>query len=191
MAWQWHQLDHMQIICTSLQTDNHTSTSPLSFHRPDALPAAQPTVSKHWRQIKAKNIQQQQSFHGSLSGTTGWAGTTRNIHPPTILIIIQSLSASSIYYDPQHPPCFFWRAWQSFCTTSLHILFGLPLGLEPSTSYSIHIFTQSVSSFRNTCPYHRNLFCSSIKIISSIYSIAKTYLFNNRCERFFIFPDFR
>ena len=26
--WQWHQLDHMQvIICTSLQTDNHTSTS--------------------------------------------------------------------------------------------------------------------------------------------------------------------
>jgi len=25
-------------------------------------------------------------------------------------------------------------AWQSFCTTSLHVLFGLPLGLEPSTS---------------------------------------------------------
>jgi len=29
MGWQWHQLDHMQIICTSLQTDNHTSISPL------------------------------------------------------------------------------------------------------------------------------------------------------------------
>jgi len=28
--WQWHQLDHMQ-FCTSLQTDNHTSTPPLSF----------------------------------------------------------------------------------------------------------------------------------------------------------------
>ena len=41
---QWHQLDHMQ-ICTSLQTDNHAST-PLSFYRPDALPAAQPTSSK-------------------------------------------------------------------------------------------------------------------------------------------------
>jgi len=62
MGWQWHQLDHMQIICTSLQTDytniinahllnkdddNHASTLPLSFYRPDALPAAQPTVSKH------------------------------------------------------------------------------------------------------------------------------------------------
>jgi len=32
------------------------------------------------------------------------------------------------------------RAWQPFCTTSFHVLFGLPLGLEPSTSYSIHFF---------------------------------------------------
>ena len=28
---EWHQLDHMQTICTSLQTDNHTSTSSLIF----------------------------------------------------------------------------------------------------------------------------------------------------------------
>jgi len=28
--WQWHQLGHMQ-VCTSLQTDNHTSTLPLFF----------------------------------------------------------------------------------------------------------------------------------------------------------------
>jgi len=27
--WQWHQLGHMQ-VCTSLQTDNHASTSPLT-----------------------------------------------------------------------------------------------------------------------------------------------------------------
>ena len=47
--WQWHQLGHMQ-ICISLQTDNHASTPPLKFfYRPDALPAAQPTASKHWR----------------------------------------------------------------------------------------------------------------------------------------------
>jgi len=43
---QWHQLDHMQTICTSLQTDNHNNTSSLNFYRPDALPGAQPTVSK-------------------------------------------------------------------------------------------------------------------------------------------------
>jgi len=31
MGWQWHQLDHLQITWTSLQTDNHASTSPLNF----------------------------------------------------------------------------------------------------------------------------------------------------------------
>jgi len=44
--WQWHLLGHMQ-VCTSLQTDNYASIPPLSFYRPDALPAAQPTASKH------------------------------------------------------------------------------------------------------------------------------------------------
>jgi len=37
---QWHQLDHMQ-------TDNHINTPSLNFYRLDALPDAQPTVSKH------------------------------------------------------------------------------------------------------------------------------------------------
>ena len=30
--WQWHQLGHIQ-VCTSLQTDNHSSTALLSFLR--------------------------------------------------------------------------------------------------------------------------------------------------------------
>jgi len=46
---QWHQLDNMQTIYASLQTDYHAITSSLNFYRPDALPDAQPTVSKHWR----------------------------------------------------------------------------------------------------------------------------------------------
>jgi len=49
MWWQGHQLDHMQINCTSLQADNYASTSSLIFYRPDALSDAQPTVSKHRR----------------------------------------------------------------------------------------------------------------------------------------------
>jgi len=46
MGWQWHQLDYLQIICTSLQTDNHTSTSSLIFDRMLFLTPSQ-TVSKH------------------------------------------------------------------------------------------------------------------------------------------------
>jgi len=50
--WQWHQLGHMW-VCTSLQTDNHASTHNSVFYRSDALPAAQPTASMHWRQCDA------------------------------------------------------------------------------------------------------------------------------------------
>ena len=39
--WQWHWLDHMQ-VCTSLQTDNHASTPPLSFLQA-GCPSCHPT----------------------------------------------------------------------------------------------------------------------------------------------------
>jgi len=60
--WIW-----LKQVCTSLQTDNHASTPPLSFYRPDALPAAQPTASKHSRQSMPQN---KQPFNGPLSGST-------------------------------------------------------------------------------------------------------------------------
>ena len=54
--WQWHQLGHMQ-VCISLQTDNHASTTPLSFFigRMPFQPPNQQHQSiegkKHWRQV--------------------------------------------------------------------------------------------------------------------------------------------
>jgi len=48
--WQWHQLGCMQ-VCISLQTDNPPGTHHSVFYRLDALPAAQPTASKHWSAI--------------------------------------------------------------------------------------------------------------------------------------------
>ena len=41
--WNWHQLGHMQ-VCTSLQTDNHASTTPLSFLQA-GCPCCHPTNS--------------------------------------------------------------------------------------------------------------------------------------------------
>ena len=64
------------------------------------------------------------------------------------------------------------HAWQTFCTISVQVFFGLPLGLAPSASYSVDFFTQSLSSFRSTCPYHRNLFCCSTEIMSSNPSLS-------------------
>ena len=41
--WQWHQLGHMQVY-TSLQSDNHASTPPLSFLQA-GCPSCRPTNS--------------------------------------------------------------------------------------------------------------------------------------------------
>jgi len=57
MGWQRHQLDHMQIICTSLQTDNHASISSISY-RPDDLPDApqsQSTEANHQDRLVCTN----------------------------------------------------------------------------------------------------------------------------------------
>jgi len=73
MEWQWHQLDHKQIICTWLQTDNHASISSLKFvYRPDALSDAHPTASKHWRHSKYTAVESKsksESKHMDLSLT--------------------------------------------------------------------------------------------------------------------------
>jgi len=115
---------------------------------------------------------QQQSFYVPLSGTTRvsqyqkkHSPTRHPDHHPIFIIFFHLLRSIASSLFKLH-------AWQSFCTTSFHVLFSLPLGLESSTSYSIHFFTQSVSSFCSTCPYHHNLFCCNINIISSILSLS-------------------
>ena len=57
MGWHWHQLDHTQIICTSVQTDGHTSNSSLNFlqagcssgHLSNSVKALK-AIWRHWRQ---------------------------------------------------------------------------------------------------------------------------------------------
>ena len=44
--------------------------------------------------------------------------------------------------------------------------------MAPSTSYSIHFFIQTLSSFRYTCLYQRYLFCRSTEIMSSIPNLS-------------------
>ena len=111
-----------------------------------------------------------QPFYGPLSGSTRVSRYqkkhssthTTPAHQP-------SLSASSIYHESWHPPC------------SIHApgnLSARPLTVSSSAylwvwshTYSIHFFTQSLSSFHNTCPYHRNLFCCSSDVMSAIPSL--------------------
>ena len=104
-------------------------------------------------------------------GLPGWAGTRRNIHPLTpILIIGHPFARNDLccvgwgvkLYSNQilhllrslTSSLFNLRAWQSFSTTSLQVLFDLALSLGSSTFYSMHFFIQSSYSVRNTCPAH-------------------------------------
>ena len=115
-----------------------------------------------------------QPFNGLWSGTTrvGWY---HKKHSPTdthcdhrtsfiIFLHLQRSMASSL---------FILCACQSSRTTSVQVLFGLPLGLGPSTAYSIHFFTQSSSSFCSTCPYQHSLFCWNTNAMSSIPSLSQ------------------
>ena len=60
VRWQWHQLDHMQIICTSLQTHNYATTP---FLR-DGCRSCHPTNS-----VKALKAQDQHSKNGVNQAT--------------------------------------------------------------------------------------------------------------------------
>ena len=109
---------------------------------------------------KYRRQQQQRPFNGLWSGTNRVGRYQKELSPThthpnhcasfIIFLHLQRFMASSL---------FSLRAWQSSRTTSFQVFFGFPLGLEPSTSCSIHFFTQSSSSFRNTWPYQRSLFC--------------------------------
>jgi len=52
MGWQWHQLDHMQTIYTSLQIKTMPAHHDSTFYRPHALCDAQPSV----KTLKAKAL---------------------------------------------------------------------------------------------------------------------------------------
>ena len=98
-----------------------------------------------------------QPFNGPLSRTT-WVGWYQKKHSPThtypdhptsfinFLHLLRSIASS----------LFSLRAWQSFSTTSVQVLFGLSLGLGPSTLHCILFFTQWLSSSRSTCLYHHH-----------------------------------
>jgi len=65
------------------------------------------------------------------------------------------------------------RAWVFFHNLSPSFLWSTSWP-GTSTSYSVHFFTQSLSSFCNTCPYHCSLFhCSTgTEIMSSNPSLC-------------------
>jgi len=144
--------------------------------------------------------QQRQQFYGLLSGTTRVSRYQKKHspahHPDHHPIFI------SFFHLPRSiaSSSFKLRGWQSFCTTSFHVLVGLPLGLEPSTSYSIHFLTDWLStlvynmmgmtsvlhgficdSWAETCFYNKALMVLSILIFFGYYCKLAVFSLYWRC----------
>ena len=140
---------------------------------------------------QANNYQYWIHWNLSLVVTRGWhthyclwafgpglPGTRRNIHTHThpdhqtsfinFLHLLRSIASSVSSL----------RAWQSFSTASLQVLFGLPFGLGPSTSYTMHFFTESSSSLRGTIAHALTVAaCSAvIPMLCYLYLISLSQL---------------
>jgi len=150
MRWdEWYDRSFIWLLCSSvLWTLKHTHTQPF-YGSLDFV-----------RDNPGEPVPEETFTHSHSS----WSS---NI-PICFLHLLRSMASS--LFNP--------RALQSFFTISLQVFFGLPLSLAPSTSYSIYFFTQSLSSFHNTCPYHRNLFGCSTEIMpsNSLVYLSTLYL---------------
>jgi len=93
MGWQWHQLDHMQIVCISLQTDNHASISALGF-----LQAVAP--SHHL----TSNL-----TRGLIATTHGWFSHIHQVVP-------MCTPSNTCFLGPTHHPKLHYDQFSHFCT---------------------------------------------------------------------------
>jgi len=103
-------------------------------------------------------------FTALCPGLPGWASTRRNIHPLTILIIIQSLSASSIYHDQQHPPC---------SNYVLGNLFAQPLSM--SSLVYLLVWSPPLHFPHISSPYQCLLFTTHAHTIATCFPVVSIY----------------
>ena len=108
---------------------------------------------------------------GICPGQLRWAGTRRNIHPLTLIVVINhpyllSLlrSMASSLFNP--------HAWRSFSTISVQVFFGLALDPPLCTP---NVFSPNHCLLFATRPFHRSLFCCNTEIMSSNSSLSQPF----------------
>jgi len=110
-------------------------------------------------------------FTALCQGLSRWVGTRRNTHPPTILIIIQSLSLSSIYHDPLHPCSNYVLgnlSAQPLCMSSLVYL----LVWSPPP----HILCISSPNQRLIFAAHAHIIAAYFAVVSLLYHLFLVFL---------------
>jgi len=119
--WQWHQFGHMQ-VCTSLQTDNHTST-PHSVFLQAGWPSCRPTnsvkalkaISLEWHQKRNLVIVVQQR-----NGNGMWLPLTLNSGYNNVVCYdaaSRCVGCLQSIFRPQRPEQFRQRAQSLACSS--------------------------------------------------------------------------
>jgi len=109
-------------------------------------------------------------------GLTGWAGTRRIIHPLTpILFIRHPLSGSSIYYDPQHPPCSIYMLDSLFSRPHSRSSLVFLLVWDPL----LHTTYIASPNHHVLFATHLILFCCSTNVMSPIPNLSFSSLLGN------------
>jgi len=104
MGRQWHQLDHMQIICTSVQPDNHASTSSLPDD-PRSDPGSsgkhgQDTFSKTLKHLLSESVEATEDVVCQLTaGDAAAALTLRQFTLATLHQFGSDVVARSVLYE--------------------------------------------------------------------------------------------
>ena len=127
MGRHWHQPDHMQVICTLFQTDNHASTSSLKFLRawcPSCCPtnsvkALKPSTSLSLTLILPCGQRQTMSHIVDMCPLTKFEGGLNLLHEvdddAVIWLEATATAALAKWMNLTQFPCFFHcstRTWQ-------------------------------------------------------------------------------
>ena len=106
---QWHQLGHMQIY-TSLQTNNHASTPPLSFLQA-GCPSCRPTNSvkalkaTNWNQYPVKSCRQHRRAQRPLKLLC------INMQPSHLYLLSNYQQTVYLCFTSTAMPSVLWRCW--------------------------------------------------------------------------------
>jgi len=122
-------------VCPFLERAGSPSNTMWPGPRPIPIPSSTLIHTALWTWVQTTTQQQQQPFYGPLSRTTRVSWNQKK-HSPTHHPDHHPIFISCVHIPRSIASSLFKLcAWQSFCTTSLHVLFGLPgLPLGPYIS---------------------------------------------------------
>ena len=151
----------------SIRTNQQSTSINRPIFMPDALPATALPIYPAWE----TTTQQQQPLYGPLSGTTRVSRYQKKhspTHHPDHLIFI------SFFHLPRSTASSLFKlhASQSFCTTSLHVLFGYLLVWSPPP----HIPYISSPSQCVLFATHAHTIATCFAVVSILYNLFLVFL---------------